>query len=181
MKARHLSGLFLCGVLQGSFVAEGKPRTAAYPQNTPQKEPSTSWALERLDQKDTLLEERFNNKMERLESALKESLLAEREAMFYDNIKTVGILMTLISGVLFGSGAWSLKTAKEKFEKDLQTAKDEFNTLSTQRAQELSNIADILRAEAKHESDEIRRYTNNMSNRILDRSTATMYSLRHIN
>ncbi len=80
--------------------------------------------------------------------------------MFYRNMWTVGLLTTLISGVLFGSGVWSLKTAQDKFEKKL-------NEESERKINEAVRALQAQMGTANAEFAEMRAYTNRISGRIL--------------
>ncbi len=69
-----------------------------------------------------------------------------------------------------------MKNAKDKFKEELENATNELNKSSTVKAEETAaRLTDMMR-KADEEFKSMRSYTNDISNRILDRSTATIYT-----
>ncbi len=167
---QHVERVF-CSVAQHT-----PPSLPSGPHCAQNKYSSTTVALERLETQNTLLEERFKSELKALKQdvtaqtqSAQEALIKEREDMFYKNVGSVALLTTLISGMLFGSGAWSLKTAQDKFEKKM-------NEESERKINEASALMQAQMEHANTKFAEMRGYINRISGRILDRSTAGIYT-----
>ncbi len=180
MTSRSVSIVFLCSVMGASSPVFGRQDTASKLEHLEAQN-------RLLHEKHTLLEERFDNKTERLEITMMQKMIEEQKEqreLFYKILAALGIPFGLLTAYIFGSGQASLKNVKDEFKKDLgqavtdfkkqlEAAESHFHDLAVSGEKRIENA---LTQKWEEKEKAFSKTTDALMVRGRDRATATVYN-----